>query len=155
MEPRSGVADVSAAGQQYAVTYSGVALGCDHGNEAAQRVSNDHVLFGGEELRGADQRVGAFVDRQAEVSERQGGEPREERQGIVVVEHRDSNHPEACGQENRFNFRLRPKRTPKPMDIEEVHSIECAFTRVVSFDQLLDRFYDLTVLHREARASRL
>ena len=50
----------------------------------------------------------------------------EERQRIVVVGHRDSNHPEACGQENRFNFRLRPKRTPKPMDIQEVHSIGCA-----------------------------
>jgi hypothetical protein len=42
-------------------------------NEAAQRVSDDGVLFGGEELRGADQRLGAFVDPRAEVSERQGG----------------------------------------------------------------------------------
>jgi hypothetical protein len=73
MEPRRGIADVSATGQQNAVTYSGIALGGDHGNEAAQRVPNDRVLFGGEELRGADQRLGAFVDPQAEVSERQGG----------------------------------------------------------------------------------
>ena len=65
MEPRRGVADVSAAGQQNAVTYSGVVLGGDHGNEAAQRVPNDRVLFGGEEFRGADQRLGAFVDPQA------------------------------------------------------------------------------------------
>jgi hypothetical protein len=46
MEPRRGVADVSAPGQQNAVTYSGVALGGDHGDEAAQRVPNDRVLFG-------------------------------------------------------------------------------------------------------------
>jgi hypothetical protein len=45
-----------------------------------------------------------------------------------VVGYRDSNHPEACGQENRFNFRLRPKRTPKPMDIQDVHSIGLRFT---------------------------
>jgi hypothetical protein len=43
-----------------------------------------------------------------------------------VAGHRDSNHPKACGQENRFNFLLRPKRTPEAMDIEEVHSIEYA-----------------------------
>ena len=73
MEPRRGVADVSAAGQQNAVTYSGVALGGDHGNEAAQRVPHDRVLFGGEELRGADQPLGAFVDPLAEVSECQSG----------------------------------------------------------------------------------
>jgi hypothetical protein len=73
MEPRRGIADVSATGQQNAVTYSGIALGGDHGNEAAQRVPNDRVLVGGEELRGADQRLGAFVDPRAEVSECQGG----------------------------------------------------------------------------------
>jgi hypothetical protein len=43
-----------------------------------------------------------------------------------VVAHRDSNHLEASGQENGFNFRLRPKRAPEAMDIEEVHSIEYA-----------------------------
>ena len=73
MEPRRGIADVSATGQQNAVTYSGIALGGDHGNETAQRVPDDRVLFGGEELRGADQPLGAFVDPQAEVSERQSG----------------------------------------------------------------------------------
>ena len=73
MEPRRGIADVSATGQQNAVTYSGIALGGDHGNEAAQRVPNDRVLFGGEELRGADQSLGAFVDPQAQIRERQGG----------------------------------------------------------------------------------
>ena len=34
---------------------------------------DDRVLFGGEELRGADQPLGAFVDPLAEVSECQGG----------------------------------------------------------------------------------
>jgi hypothetical protein len=43
-----------------------------------------------------------------------------------VVGHRDSNHPEASGQENLFNFRLRPKRTSEAMDVQEVHSIGCA-----------------------------
>ena len=73
MEPRRGVADISAAGRQNAVTYSGIALGGDNGNEAAQRVPNDRVLFGSEELRGADQPLGAFVDPLAEVSGCQSG----------------------------------------------------------------------------------
>ena len=47
---------------------------------------------------------------------------------LILGDKRDPVAPEAVayGQENRFNFRLRPKRTPKPMDIQEVHSIECA-----------------------------
>ena len=80
MEPRRGVADVSAAGQQNTVTYSGVTLGGDHGNEAAQRVPYDRVLFGDEELRGADQPLGAFVDHgQRSVNVRVASRPKSSR----------------------------------------------------------------------------
>jgi hypothetical protein len=55
------------------MTYSGVVLSSDYGNEAAQRVRDNCVLFVDEELRGAQQPLSAFVDPQAKVSERQSG----------------------------------------------------------------------------------
>ena len=58
--------------------------------------------------------------------------------GAVVVGQRDSNHPEAYGQENRFNFRLRPKRPPRAHGDTGGAFDWLRFTRVVSFDRLLD-----------------
>jgi hypothetical protein len=112
MEPRRGIADVSAAGQQNAVTYFGVALGGDHGDEAAQRVPNDRVLFGGKSCAvRISVSAPSWIHRQRSANVRVASPP-EELQGIVVIGHRDSNHPEAC-RKKTASISVAPEANPR------------------------------------------
>jgi hypothetical protein len=73
MEPRRGVADVPAAGQQNAVSYYGVALGGDHCLKPPSESPTTAYSSVAKSCAVRYQRLGAFVDPQAAVSELQDG----------------------------------------------------------------------------------
>src|SRR5215470_11725244 len=88
-EPHRRITDIPTAGEQNAVTDPRIALGCNHGNKAAHRVTHHNILLSGNTAGCIEESISSLINPQAHVAKGERGYFEKEFADTLMIRHRN------------------------------------------------------------------